>query len=655
MPWEQNERSLQNTYIRDADATSDIKNQTQMDFNVQKFTKMRTSIENSTHENSVNNEIKKNDNPEPDARKEINGTDMLNKKEIIELNNHHLNKANLSPKVSEDDRDSSNFLDISFPDIIANDELLDTPKEKKNPSAGDNNKLKRSSIVLEKSNLVAKDISKKLKISSINEIKNNDKNLIDKDESLSIMNEDVKSSCSRSPSLFDDSLNLDTQMYNILEQNIMDVAHLIEFDSKVFVNKLDAADALKKESTNSNIDNVQLCGENKTKNIDASNVQFKNSVLSWGDDSWNNSEGLLKQIAQDQNVIQSKKEICNSKIKNVVNTNVSITLKDTKTCTQNSKDSMRKADIKKHTVAIKKKVPRKSKLSKVREVDSPVVDIIVFRKERKISADSNKSDSDDFIVGSQHFESPFSNSKSRTRTTLEKMRKLRSQKLAEDTIAEIKNCLNSPIKEMPNDTTEDKIKEKERKVKPKLKEILTQNVLLSANSSIDSIIYNSEEETTNNSTRSTQKSTLKTRQHETQSNKLNRDMRSKTENVLSDKKDLLDETIDWNTLNIVKVANSRATFNLFKREILKKRNIALALHCDTYVDNTNIIGSKIYATNTEGKRKSRRSGNYAYDNKEIRGIAISWESNIAYYISFSNSQGKKSVFQLILFNCKLLF
>lgn len=631
VPWEQNERSLQDTYIiqdRDAEDTSDTKEQIQTDLEKESM-KMRPSLENSVHENSVNNENQKNDNSESDACKKVSGTDALNKKEVTELNNLQLNETNL-PEVLEDGKDSSNFLNISFPDIIANDEPLGTSKEKKNSFViDDSNKLKRNSTVLEKSNLVAKDISKKLKISSTNEIKNNDKNLIDKDESLSIINGDVKSSYSRSPSLFDESLNLDTQMYDILEQNILDVAHLTEFDSK-FISELDAL----QKSTNSNIGNVQLCGENDAKNVD---VQFRNSVLSWGDDSWNNSEGLLKQIAQDQNVIQSK-EICNSKIKNVVNTNASIMLKDAKTCTKNSKDSVRKVDVKKHTVAIKKKadtkLPRKPKLPNVAEVDSSAVDIIFFRKERKMSADSNKSDSDDFIVGSQHFESPFTNNKSRTRTTLEKMRKLHSQKLAEDTIAEINNCLNSPIKEIPNETVEDKIKEKKRKVKSKLKKDSAQNALFSANT--DSVIYNSEEEAMNNS----MKSTFKTRQYETQSNK---DIKSKAKNVLSDKKKDLNETIDWNTLNIVKVANSRATFNLFKREVLKKRNIALALHCDVYVDNTNNIGSKICTSNTEGKRKSRRSGNYAHGNKEIRGVAISWESNIAYYISFSNSQGNRDV------------
>jgi len=199
-----------------------------------------------------------------------------------------------------------------------------------------------------------------------------------------------------------------------------------------------------------------------------------------------------------------------------------------------------------------------------------------------------------------------------------------------------------PIKEILNDTGGDKIKKEERKVRSKLKEISAQNPLpLSTNcrESIDSVIYNSEDEPTNSV-----RSTFKTKQHETQSNNLNKNINSKIENILPDnKKNLLNETneIDWNTLNIVKVANNRATFNLFKREVLKKRNIALALHCDLYVDNTNNIGSKIYASNAEGKRKFRRSGSFAHGNKEIRGVAISWENNIAYYISFNNSQGNR--------------
>jgi len=500
-------------------------------------------------------------------------------------------------------------------------------------------KIKRNSKNSEQLNFITNDIpNKKLKIFSINE-KNNDENLINKDKSTSIISKDVKPSYSRSPSLFDDSLNLDTQMCDILEQNVMDITHLTGLDSKAFVSELDVTNALQKEqSTSPNTGNVQLCDKNNAKSIGAANLQSKNSILSWGDDSWINCEGLLKQIAQDQNIIQSKKNISNSKIKNIVNTNISLALKNTKTCTQSNKENTIKTDIKKRTATVKEKVLRKSKLSREAEIDSPVANIIVFRKERKTSADSNKSDSDDFIVGSQHFESPFSNNKSHTRTTLKKIRKLRSQKLAdEDILTETNNCLiNSSTKEISDDKVNDKIKEEQQEMTSKLKEIPAQN----PSASIDSVIYNSEDETANNLTRSI----LKTEQYETQSNNLDKNVKLKIENVLPDnKKNLLNETIEWSTLNIVKVANNRATFNLFKREILKKRNIALALHCDLYIDNTTNIGSKICTSNAEGKRKSRRSGNYSHGNKEIRGVAISWESNIAYYISFSNSQGNRYV------------
>jgi len=640
MPWEQNEQFLQvNTCAKNVEDMSDIKEKIQ-NLDVKNSPKMRTSIiENSLHiKSSVSNENQKENNPKLDICKESE-TNISDKNEVIESNSQHLNEANLLPKISEDNRNSS-FLDLSSLDIIANDEQLHIPKEKIIFSVIDSStKIKRNSKNSEQLNFITNDIpNKKLKIFSINE-KNNDENLINKDKSTSIISKDVKPSYSRSPSLFDDSLNLDTQMCDILEQNVMDITHLTGLDSKAFVSELDVTNALQKEqSTSPNTGNVQLCDKNNAKGIGAANLQSKNSILSWGDDSWINCEGLLKQIAQDQNIIQSKKNISNSKIKNIVNTNISLALKNTKTCTQSNKENTIKTDIKKRTATVKKKVLRKPKLSREAEIDSPVANIIVFRKERKTSADSNKSDSDDFIVGSQHFESPFSNNKSHTRTTLKKIRKLRSQKLADENIlTETNNCLiNSSTKEISDDKVNDKIKEEQQEMTSKLKEIPAQN----PSASIDSVIYNSEDETANNLTRSI----LKTEQYETQSNNLDKNVKLKIENVLPDnKKNLLNETIEWSTLNIVKVANNRATFNLFKREILKKRNIALALHCDLYIDNTTNIGSKICTSNAEGKRKSRRSGNYSHGNKEIRGVAISWESNIAYYISFSNSQGNRYV------------
>lgn len=633
LPWEQkhDDRSLQvNTYIGDVEDTSDTKEQIQTELDV-KISKMEISIvKDSKYEKSTNNESQKNDNSKLDISDEISASNMSDKKKTIESNNQHLNEAILSPKISEDD-----FLDISIPDIVTNDEQLNTPKEKKNSVTPDNSiKMKRSSKDLEKFNLNVNDIpNKKSKtFDNLNKIRNNNENLINENVKKTIIDKDTKLSCSRSPSLFDDSLNLDTQICDLLEQNVMDIAHL-ELDSKMFASDLDLiTNTLQKKTASPDIGNAHLQGESEVKNVNTALVQTRNSVLSWDDDSWNNSERLLKQIVQADSNQNSKQETSKPKIINIVNTNVSIAPKNTKTCTPKGKESVNKMDIKKRTAVIKEKVPViKPKLPKM---ESPITNIIVYRNERRMSAESNKSDSDDIIIGSQHFDSPFNDSKNRTRIKLEKIRKMRSQKLAEDTITQVNNHLNSPIRVESSDMACNKTKQK---AKPKLKEILERNLLFGANCSTDSIINNSEDETT-------LKSVSKAKLIETQSNIPNKNVKSKIEVVLSnEKKDLPSETVDWNILNIVKVANNRATFNLFKREVLKKQNIALALHCDIFMDNTNNIGSKICASDAEGKRKYRKSGSYMHGNMEIRGAAISWESNIAYYISFSNSSGNRNM------------
>lgn len=654
LPWEQNEQSLQvNTHIGEStENTPNAKVQIRIELDEEsqsRSPKIETFIENSIHDKSASNENQKNDNSRSDTCKEIKVSSCkeTNEKITTESNNQDLDKSNLS-KILEDDKDLSFFLDLSSPDIIGNDEELYTPKEKKNFSEADS-KIKRSSKYLKKLSL---DVipPKKLKISSPNEAKNNDETLIDKNASLSIINVDVKSSYSRSPSLFDDSLNLDTQMCDILEQNIMDTAHLSGLeDSKTYANELNAANTIhsdkdvQKKCTN--IDSAQICKGNNVKSVDATNLQSKNSILSWGDDSWNYFEGVLKQAAQDNKSI--KKEVCKPEIKNIININVPITSKKVKTCVQSiNNEKVYKTDVKKSTTAVNDKALRKFNLLKTAE--SPAENVIVFKNERRISVDSNKTDSEDIIVSSQHIESPFSNNKSRARTQLEKIRKMRSQKLTEDITTEVKNYLNSPGTKIPNDIVEDTLK---GKMKPKLNNILARNLLFVANHNTDSVVHDSRDEATIDS----KKSISRTKQFEAESNICSKKTRSKIEITLqSDNKKDLSETIDWNTLNIVKVANNRATFNLFKREVLKRRYIALALHCDAYVSDTNKIGSKICASGT-GRRKSRRSGSYAHGNKEIRGAAISWERNIAYYVSFSNSQGDRNVLKLFIYvfsNCK---
>lgn len=631
LPWEQNNRSEINTYVEDVEGISNIREQiqTQMDIKNSESTKMEASIVEK-YEKPASNENQKNDKLKLYISEKSNESNISNKKKMVESNNQHLNEAILSSKISEDEKNTSIFFDISIPDIVDNNERLSTPKGKKNSATTDNSiNMKRSSKDLEKSYLNVNDIlNKRSKTSNLNNIKSNDENLTDKNVKVSIINQDAKLSYSRSPSLFDDSLNLDTQICDLLEQNVMNIAP--ELDSKMFASDMDlVTNTLEKKIASLNVDNAHLQGASDAKNVNTALIT-RNSVLSWDDDSWNNSERLLKQIVQADSDQNSKKEISKPKIKNIVNTNVSVMPKNIKTCTPNDKESMRKTDIKKRAAVIKEKVPRKPKLPKIAKVESPITNIIVYRNERKMSVESNESD--DIIVGSQHFESPFSDNKNRTRTKLEKIRKMRSQKLAENTITEINNRLNSPIRAASSDMAGNKTKQK---VKPKLQEILERN-LLATNCNIDSVIYNSEDETMLTSVSRTK--------HEMQSNILNKNIKPKIEAVLpDDKTDLPSETVDWNILNIVKVADNRMTFNLFKREVLKRRNIALALHCDSFIDNTKNIGSKICPSDTERKRKSRRSGSYTHRNVEIRGAAISWESNIAYYISFSNSSGNRNM------------
>ncbi|XP_029175852.1 DNA polymerase theta [Nylanderia fulva] len=624
LPWEQNEQqSLQiNTHL-EVKATPDTTEEITRELDAKNSKSIETFID-SKYEKPASDENQRDDNSKLNIFKETDESNMPDKRKTIQSNNQHLNGAILSQKISKDEKDSVS-LDINISDVVLNDERLNisdivtnhegpnTCKGKKNSLTTDSSsKIKRRSNNTEESKQHVDDIpNKKSKTFNVDEVKSNGENLIEKNATESSINKDIKSPYSRSPSLFDDSLNLDTQTCDLLEQNIMDIAYISELDSKLFASDLD----LKKSS--SEVGEKQLRAKTDENNVNKL-LQTRDSVLSWGDDSWNNSEKVFKQIIQVASDQSSKKEIsAAAKIKNITDTNVSVTPKSTKTCVSNGdKESLRKTNlIKKRTALIEEKVePWKPKLPKVAKVESPITSIII--NERKMSVESNKSDSDDIIVGSQQIESPLCDSKNRTRTKLEKIRKLRSQKMTEDTLTEINDRSNSTVNGVSNDKPDDQ-------TKPKLKETLEQN--FSPNCSADSIVYNSEDETT-------LKSVSRTKQ-ETQS-RLNKNVKSEIEAA----EDLPNETINWNVLNIVKVADNRATFNLFKRVVLKKRNIALALHCDTFVDNANSIGSKICvsSSNAEGKRKSRKSANYAHGKLEIRGAAISWESNIAYYLSFSN-------------------
>ncbi|XP_032671376.1 DNA polymerase theta isoform X2 [Odontomachus brunneus] len=622
LPWEQNQQSLQiNTQAGNIKDIPSTQEQSLVRMDIEKYNSKSTEIEISVAKDLLSEKPASSKNQKEyilntSASKETVETEVSEEKTAASL---------ISLENDKNDKNLSNFRDIS-PDIIKNDEHLNDSREKKNYPVIDNSNKKRRN----KENDINDASNKKLKVSSFksspNQVKDIDEGQADKDTSMSILNTRAKSSSSRSPSLFDDSLNLDTQMFDILEQNIVDLSGLE--DSNAFESKLNIANTLQKKSADSNRGSVQMCNENNLNAripVEAAHLPLRNSVLSWDDDSWNDFAELPKKVIRNNNH-DTKKEISQDKIKDIVNTSASIISKNTKACTQNNKEDLRDTDVKKH-VAVKEKAPRKVKLLNLSSTQSPVADVIVFRKERKISVDSNRSDSDDIFLTSQLFESPFSNSKSRTKSQLEKrIHKIRSQKLAENT-EKANNRVNSPMKEISSDAVKDSAK----KMKLKLKEILPRDF------GVGSIIYDSDDDAVVDL-----KPISRVQRHETQLSVSKEKVKPKIEIARSDNNvELLSETIDWNTLNIVKVANNRATFSLFKREVLKRRSFALALHCDTYVDSANNIGSKIYTTDTEKKRKAKKSVSYTYGRKEIRGVAISWESNIAYYISLDNAQDSK--------------
>ncbi|XP_076663773.1 DNA polymerase theta isoform X2 [Andrena cerasifolii] len=446
---------------------------------------------------------------------------------------------------------------------------------------------------------------------------------------------DTKPRVSGSPSLFDDTLNLDTQILNVLEQNI-DSLHFSEFEETILSQnksatenkektKLQATKNINTEAqTEKNIKDKHI---NKTP-LNFTNSQAKRSILSWKEDSWNESKKITEKLNQicDKNTKEENGEVpVKRSIRNVKNTNMGEIVESPGT--SNSTPEMRRklpAVFEKsvNTSDNLRKISQKHKFKDRCTEKSPVTNVIAFSN-RRASFDSNKSDSDDIIIASQNMDSPAASIRIRSRLDSEKKRKMCTQTVPNRVLDGAANY-TSPVSET--------IHIKKYKFKPKLKEILPRNVLTSKDCSTDSVISNSDEGTPIKSEKLLQKSKISLK-------KVQKDSETCLQtNTMSN----ISETTNWNTLNIVKVGSDRGTFNLFKREVMQKRYIALALNCEMYTNDVNNIGSKIVgSTNSERKKRSKKLEKYVYADKKLCGAAISWESNIAYYITFSNDQDLK--------------
>lgn len=440
---------------------------------------------------------------------------------------------------------------------------------------------------------------------------------------LSIEN-DIKAEISRSPSLFDDSLNLDTQICNVLEQNIIDSLHFSEFEDT----KLSEQKVIENKVTTYNVNNeIEIENDIKNKNINQNslnslnsiNSQIKHNMISWKDDSWNESKKITEKLHEikDKN---NEDVLIKCGIRNVKNTNIQHIIGSTG-INDLTPEMKKKSDLKfEKTTNISdlKKISQIYKFKNESIARSPLASI-VFNKNHASS--SNKSDLDDIIVASQNTNSPVTSNKIRIKLDSERKRKIYTQKIS-DQISDDKN--NAII--ISNNKTEIR----ECKIKPKLKEILAQNILSSKNYNIDNIISNSDEDTPIKSSKILKKPKISLKR--TQNNS---EMCIQANELV----DTSNEMINWNTLNIIKIGSDRGTFNLFKREVMQKRYIALALNCELYNDEINNIGAKIIGSSSESKKKSKKMENYVHGDKKLYGASIAWESNIAYYISFSNEQG----------------
>ncbi|XP_076643351.1 DNA polymerase theta [Halictus rubicundus] len=433
--------------------------------------------------------------------------------------------------------------------------------------------------------------------------------------------DNIKQRVSGSPSLFDDSLNLDTQICNVLEQNIIDSLHFSEFEDS----KLSESKPITEDKRETNLQTSKnICTETPIEqdanliNVNKNSTNFivsqtKPNTISWKDDSWNESNKLTEKLNKiNEKNIADKSIKCN--IRNIENTNI----QHIKECASiNSTSEMKKKYNEKcsDTSYNLKKASLKRKLKDNVE-KSPVTKVILFSKTRKLSVDSNKSDSDDIIAASQNMHTPTTSIKIRSKLDSEKKKKANTQKISNPLLSNITKY-STPVSNA--------IEIEKYNIKPSLKEILAHNVLIHKDCSIDSVISNSDEDTPIKS-------------------KINIKRVEKIVETCPESKDVsnMNERIHWNTLNIIKVGSDRGTFNLFKREVMQKRYIALALNCELYNNGAYTIGSKIInSTTTDRKKRSKKIENYVHANRKVCGAAISWESNIAYYISFGNEQDSK--------------
>ncbi|XP_015110592.1 DNA polymerase theta [Diachasma alloeum] len=268
----------------------------------------------------------------------------------------------------------------------------------------------------------------------------------------------AKSSTSRSPSLFGDSLGLDTEEYGILEQNVIDL------DNSVFSEvELSSFNLPGTSGNRSNNRTDEFVRPEAPQSRPASVAEENRSKsLVWDEDSWNNTNAVLERLKKLRTPPKSQKGKLVSK----------------------GKSSLEK---------VKKTSKRKLRSPGVEK--SPIINVISYSSPGGLSTGSNRSE-DDIIVASQSADRTGSAMRTRTRMKLESMR-IRTQRTATKTQATIPKVLvRQPIADLKTFVCED--------------------------CSTESIIVNSDDETQRKMNPSRAKTVLKTQKDQKVREKLKR-------------------------------------------------------------------------------------------------------------------------------------
>lgn len=433
---------------------------------------------------------------------------------------------------------------------------------------------------------------------------------------------------SRSPSLFGDSLNIDSQECNMLEQNVIDSLNISNFGDTILSEfatsrkntpqsaRSDKTKPIRRSSTGSQRRSSLKNIASRRSSLISEGKNRSNSLV-WDDDSWNNTNGVIEKV--DRMEVASNCRI--GDMNYIKNSAIPLANKSIKHDKLSAATSMPKSIYEstlgsEARIAELRKIPQKRKLTETSVEKSPIASVLTFSGRRRLSIDSNKSDSDDAVFPSQSTGPSTSVKKNRTKMKLESLRRSRIER---DTITRSLKITDPedghPSTGPPRDC---------------------QELLIVRNAVHD---FNDEEPMKQKNVLSKTK-TLSTVSKASQTRKKT-PVPSRSGDRTRSKKT---SNFGLKEPQIVKATSSLENFNLFKRELEGKKDLALALSCETFLKDTVSIGTKIIGvTGADGRKRTKKMENCVYGNKKLCGVAISWEGNVVHYVSFDNTPGKLNI------------